>query len=275
MLAPDSVLSRVIMCVLLAALLALLVWRAVRKDRREYQDFKALQDTVSRQRVLRKWVIESLLFFGGSAAVILLLVWQFVPRMLAQVERYPVTLAFRHFVADSNGVFVAVVIGVVIAAIAGSILFVVLLRNSTEIPTIGDIGALLPRNRHELGYGVALSLNAGVMEELLFRLAVPALVFGVTGNAATAIVASVLLFAALHLYQGAAGIVGALAIGALLMLIYLATGSILWPILAHALIDLRSLVLIPMVIYRVHRVSGRADVDVEDDPAEELPEPLG
>jgi membrane protease YdiL (CAAX protease family) len=271
MLAPDSILSRVIMCVLLAALLALLVWRAVRRDRREYQNFKALQDTASRQRVLRKWVIESLLFFGVSAAVILLLVWQFVPRMLAQVERYPVTLAFRRFVADSNGVFIAVVIAVVIAAIAGGILFVVLLRNSTEIPTIGDIGALLPRNRQELGYGVALSLNAGVVEELLFRLAVPALVFGVTGNAAIAIGASVLLFAALHLYQGAAGIVGALAIGAVLMLIYLATGSILWPILAHALIDLRSLVLIPMVIYRVHRVSGLADVD--DPPIEELTEP--
>lgn len=282
MLSPDSLLSRAIMSALLAALLALLVWRAVRKDRREYQHFKALRDTASRQRILRKWVLESLLFFGGSAAVILVLVWQFVPRMLAQVEGYPAALAFRQFVADSNGVFVAVVIGVVIAAIAGGVLFVVLLRNSTDIPTIGDIGALLPRNRQELGYGVALSLNAGVVEELLFRLAVPALVFGITGNAAVAIAGSVLLFAALHLYQGAAGIVGALAIGTLLMLIYLATGSILWPILAHALIDLRSLVLIPMVIYRVHRVSGLEDVDGDlpvddgaDPPVEELTEPPG
>jgi membrane protease YdiL (CAAX protease family) len=273
MLSPDTLLSRMIMSVLLAALLALLIWRAVRKDRREYRNFKALKDTVGRQRILRKWVIESFLYFGGSAAVILVLVWQYVPRMLAQVEQYPVALAFRRFVADSNGVFLAVVIGVVAAAIAGGVLFVVLLRNSTDIPTIGDIGALLPRNRPELGYGVALSLNAGVVEELLFRLAVPALVFGVTGNAAVAIAGSVLLFAALHLYQGAAGIVGALAIGILLMLLYLTTGSILWPIVAHALIDLRSLVLIPMVIYRVHRVRGLADVD--GDPVEELADPQG
>ena len=124
------------------------------------------------------------------------------------------------------------------------------------MPTIGDIGALLPRNRAELWFGAALSINAGVVEELLFRLALPALVFGVTGNAVLAVVGSVLLFAALHSYQGIAGSGGSLLIGSLLMLLFLATGSILWPILAHALFDLRSLVLIPMAVYGVHRTTG-------------------
>nr|WP_231369309.1 CPBP family intramembrane glutamic endopeptidase [Frigoribacterium sp. CG_9.8] len=119
---------------------------------------------------------------------------------------------------------------------------------------IGDIGALLPRNRPELVLGALLSVNAGVVEELLFRLAVPALIFGATGSATGAVIGSVLLFAVLHFYQGWPGMIGALVIGALLMVLYLATGSILVVIVAHALIDLRSLVLIPMLVFGVHRV---------------------
>jgi membrane protease YdiL (CAAX protease family) len=38
------------------------------------------------------------------------------------------------------------------------------------------------------------------------------------------------------------------------MVLYLATGSILAAIVAHALIDLRSLVLIPMLVFGVQRV---------------------
>jgi membrane protease YdiL (CAAX protease family) len=66
------------------------------------------------------------------------------------------------------------------------------------------------------------------------------------------VIASIVLFGGLHLYQGAWGILGSMAIGALLMVLYLATGNILAPIIAHALIDLRSLVLIPVIVFRVH-----------------------
>jgi len=37
------------------------------------------------------------------------------------------------------------------------------------------------------------------------------------------------------------------------MVIYLASGSIWIAILAHALVDLRSLVLIPVVLFKVHK----------------------
>jgi membrane protease YdiL (CAAX protease family) len=42
-------------------------------------------------------------------------------------------------------------------------------------------------------------------------------------------------------------------IGALMMALFVASGSIVVPMLVHALIDLRSLVLIPVAVLRVHR----------------------
>jgi membrane protease YdiL (CAAX protease family) len=269
MLPPDALLTRVLLSVALAVLLALLVWRAVHRDRREYGRFKRMTDTAGRQKMFRKWLLASFFTFGGASVIVLLLAWQSVPRMLAQVERWPATMALRSFVRDGGELFTSIVIGLVVAVVGGGILVVVLARKTGEVSTIGDISALLPRNRAELGFGAALSINAGIVEELLFRLALPALVFGITGNAAVAIVASLLLFASLHIYQGVPGSVGALLIGSLLMLLFLATGSILWPILAHALFDLRSLVLIPMAVYGVHRKTG--DPEPVDEPAVLIP----
>src|SRR5690606_29000321 len=100
--------------------------------------------------------------------------------------------------------------------------------------------------------------NAGVVEELLFRLALPVLAFAVTGNALVAVVGSLAVFAALHLYQGVAGIIGSAVIGALLMAVFIGTGSILAAIVVHVFIDLRSLVLIPVVVFGVHRTRSPA-----------------
>jgi membrane protease YdiL (CAAX protease family) len=62
----------------------------------------------------------------------------------------------------------------------------------------------------------------------------------------------------MHAYQGIGGVIGTLVFGAILMFVFLATGSILWAILAHALFDLRSLVLIPVAVYKVHRKTDAA-----------------
>lgn len=254
MLVPDSSASRIVLAVVLVALIALLVYRSVRKERKEYQRFKRFERTRNRQRMMRKWLLDSIAMFGGAAVVILALTWQYVPRLLSAVDDWGISRDFRAFVENSSGVIPGLAIGFAIAIVGGTVLAVFLARKSEEIPTIGDIGALLPRNAGELRYGAALSVNAGVVEELLFRLAIPTLVFGVVGNALVAVVAAVLLFGALHIYQGWPGIVGAIVIGSVLMALYLATGSILVAIVAHTLIDLRSLVLIPMLVYRVHTV---------------------
>lgn len=251
MLSLDAPSTRWVLGVVLAALFGLLVARAVRKDRKDYQRFKRFDDTADRQRMFRKWLVEAFVSFGGSAAVILALAWQFVPRLLAAVRDWPIGRWFTAVVGTS-GLVPGIAIGIAVALVVGTIAVVYAVRTTADVPTIGDIGALLPRNRAELGYGAALSVNAGLVEELLFRLAVPALVYGVFGDAVVAVIASIVLFGGLHLYQGAWGILGSMAIGALLMVLYLATGNILAPIIAHALIDLRSLVLIPVIVFRVH-----------------------
>lgn len=254
MLPVESPFAPWVLGVALVGLVALLAYRAARRDRREYQRFKRYHSTHRRQEMFHKWLRESLTWFGGAATVILVLVWQFIPRMLDQVETWPPTRAFRGFLAEGGSLLAGLIIGGAVAFVVVTALSVFLARDAEEVPTLGDIHALLPRNRAELKYGWALSINAGVVEELLFRLALPTLIFGVVDDALIAIILSVLVFGALHAYQGIWGIVASLLLGAVFMLLFLATGSILWPIVAHALFDLRSLVLIPVVVYKVHRV---------------------
>ena len=251
MILVDAPYAQWVLGALLAALLGMLVWRAVTKDRREYQRFKRYRTTTRRQAMYRKWLRESFSWFGGAALVVLVLVWGFVPRMLEQVESWPAMAGFRSVLAES-GLVSGLVVGGSIGLLIGALALVFLGRNATEVPTIGDIHALLPRNRAELKFGWLLSINAGLVEELLFRLALPALIFGVFGNALLAIVASLAVFGLLHVYQGVAGMIGSFVIGTVLMLLFLATGNIVWPIIAHIVFDLRSLVLIPVVVYKVH-----------------------
>ena len=254
MLSPDDPAGQAILLCALVALIAILGYRAVRKDRNEYQRFKRFERTRNRQRMMRKWLLDSLTAFGGGAVIILVLAGQFVPLLQREVDRSPIGRWWHALLADTGGLLPGIAIGFAIALVGGTIAAVVLARRSDSVPTIGDIGALLPRNRPELVLGALLSVNAGIVEELLFRLAVPALIFGATGSALVAVIGSVMVFGALHFYQGWPGIVGATVIGVFLMVLYLATGSIIVAIVTHALIDLRSLVLIPMLVFRVQRI---------------------
>jgi membrane protease YdiL (CAAX protease family) len=149
-----------------------------------------------------------------------------------------------------------ITLAVVALLLAVLILPIFLLRNEKEaIPTVGDIGALLPRNRGELVYGAALGINAGVVEELLFRFALPALLFGILGNGPVAFLLATLLFGMLHLYQGPVGVFTSAILGLVFCAIYVLSGSILLAVAVHAVFDLRSLLLIPVVVMKVHRVA--------------------
>jgi membrane protease YdiL (CAAX protease family) len=255
-LSPDSAFSPFILGGVFLLLVALMVFNAVRKDRREYRRFKRMRSTARRQKTFAKWLWESFRNFGGAAAVVLMLAWQQVPLFLGAVNKWGFVADARRAFATTGWLGPTLLVALIVALVGGAVLGIVLARSETEVPSIGDVQALLPRNRAELKYGAALAINAGVVEELLFRLAMPALVFGFTGNAVSAVVVSVLIFGALHVYQGVAGVVGATIIGALFMAIYLASGSIVAAIVVHTLFDLRSLVLIPVVVFGVHRVTG-------------------
>lgn len=101
---------------------------------------------------------------------------------------------------------------------------------------------LLPANGVELTHFLALSLTAGVCEELLFRgyliwvLAPP---IGWWGAAAIALIS----FAFAHAYQGRKGMIQSFVLGAIMTALVAFTGSLLLVIILHALIDAGSGVL--------------------------------
>ena len=242
---------------LLLVVLGLLTWRAVTRGRGPYRRFKKLTSTRARRRVYARWLLESVLVMGGLSGAVLLASWSFVPLVLRSTQEWTPIVMVRGFLGTPPGAIVSVVVLAVV--VAGLIAPVVLLRSNVDddvaagagldgVPAVGDIRALLPRVRGELKYGAGLGLQAGLFEELLFRLALPALLFGIIGNGPLAFGLACLLFGMLHLYQGAPGILVSTALGVVFAALYVVTGSIAAPIVLHALVDLRSLVLIPIVI---------------------------
>ena len=259
MLDPAWALTRPILWLALAALLVLLVVRTARKDRKEYQRFKRYRLTARRQEMFRKWFRDSVLSIGLVSLGLLLLAGRYIAPLLQELTTWPVVRDIRGFVLHEPGVTWGIIAGLVIGFVVLTAIGVRAARQDDQIPMVGDIAAMLPRNRQELRLGALLSINAGIGEELMFRLALPAVIYGASGSAIAAVLGSVLLFGALHLYQGVVGVVSTTIVGAVMMLIYVVTGTIVVPIVLHALFDLRSLVLIPMAVHDVHRIDGVAN----------------
>ena len=105
---------------------------------------------------------------------------------------------------------------------------------------------VIPRTPAEIRWGAVLSINAGLTEEIFFRLLMPLTWYALTGNALVALLISVVLFGVVHAYQGVIGVIATLAVGLALTLVYLATQQIWLAMLVHALIDLRALVFLPL-----------------------------
>lgn len=106
--------------------------------------------------------------------------------------------------------------------------------------------ALLPRTPAQRRLAVGISVTAGVVEEAIFRgllIASAASILGVPIELAA--VLSLALFTWGHLYQGAAGMLGAGLLGGLFTLVYLISGSLLLPVVLHVAQDLVALLLIP------------------------------
>jgi uncharacterized protein len=111
-----------------------------------------------------------------------------------------------------------------------------------EPPTHATL-ALLPRTPGERRLFTLVGVTAGVCEEWLYRgffLAVVAALAGGLPTGALVVVAAA-AFGLAHAYQGRVGIVTTGLLGGVMAAIYLQTGSLLVPVLLHAVIDLRFL----------------------------------
>lgn len=101
---------------------------------------------------------------------------------------------------------------------------------------LAELGHMMPRNPREYAAFVALSVTAGVVEETIFRGWLLWYLQAWMPLAAAVLVSSA-LFGLAHVYQGPAGIAKTGVVGLLLALLYLLSGSLWLPIVAHAMID--------------------------------------
>lgn len=117
--------------------------------------------------------------------------------------------------------------------------------------------ALLPRTTAERRLFTLVGVTAGVCEEWLYRGFFLAVVAALAGNPSTSVlvVVAALAFGLAHAYQGLVGIVTTGLLGGIMAAVYLQTGSLLVPVLLHAVIDLRFL-LVPSRALPAGRMHG-------------------
>jgi membrane protease YdiL (CAAX protease family) len=145
------------------------------------------------------------------------------------------------------GGFIGGLAGGIAIALIGGMMIGLRRKPRAQPKTLGDFEALLPRNPAELAHAAAMSVNAGISEELLFRLALPLLLVLVIGDAWFAFALAAIVFGLAHCYQGIVGVVATTIVGLLLTAVYLASGSLWVAVLLHIVIDLIGLVLRPVL----------------------------
>jgi membrane protease YdiL (CAAX protease family) len=103
--------------------------------------------------------------------------------------------------------------------------------------------ALLPRTPGERRLFTVVGITAGVCEEWLYRGFFLAVVSAVAGGLPTwaLVLAGAVAFGLAHAYQGGVGVLTTGVLGGIMAALYLGTGSLLLPVLLHAAIDLRFL----------------------------------
>ena len=105
---------------------------------------------------------------------------------------------------------------------------------------------ILPLTDTERAWWIFVSLTAGITEEILYRGFLIHYLFAAPFHIglAAAVSASSVIFGAPHLYQGVAGAMSAAILGFIFSAIFLMTGTLLVPMVLHALIDLRILLIL-------------------------------
>lgn len=102
---------------------------------------------------------------------------------------------------------------------------------------IGDFAELMPRSRREEKWFVGVSINAGILEELVFR---GYLIWYLANFTPYYWAAGIAVFAFVfaHGYQGWKNLPGILLVSVVVVSLFVFTGSLLIPILLHALLDI-------------------------------------
>lgn len=152
--------------------------------------------------------------------------------------------------AGLSGMLGGGVAGLAIGGVVGIVITLLANRGRLRIartrPRImaGNFDALLPSNRSERRTFAIVAVTAGICEELLYRGVVLYALRHTFPHLALAgaVIISALIFGLGHAYQGWVGVLATAVLGAVLAVVYVATGSLLVPISVHILLDLRAVV---------------------------------
>jgi uncharacterized protein len=239
------------------------------KGAADYKAFKRFEDTDRRQRMLRNWLVQSLVLYGvaglsGLALLNQLGVLSQVPDPFRSVLRLRSMLGTSEptAAADQHESWLSLTSILIVGFVAGITVTAVTLMvrrrlsanaGSSPPPRAGDFTALIPRNSAERRWAFLLSLNAGLSEEIFFRAWLPVLLYALCHNAIVSLTIAAILFGAMHAYQGLKGVLATTVLGAAFTYIYVSSGQIWIAMILHALIDLNSLIVQPMLTAQTPR----------------------
>lgn len=183
---------------------------------------------------------------------------------------------------NALGLGLRVTPGVIGVAVGLAIVIVLVLRQRAEALRSDDalegvrrqlerLELILPRSPHELSWFYALSVTAGLCEEILYRGYVIWFLAHWMG-VLPAIGVGAVVFGIAHAYQGPRGMLLTAFVGLFLGAVYWVSGSVWLGMLAHALMDLHSGHLGYVALNRAPARASEPPLETPDDSAEIGPE---
>ena len=144
------------------------------------------------------------------------------------------------------------IVGLLAAVILLQVVALLRVRNKPEVrakiaKALQSLYFMLPVTRDERVLFFFVSLTAGICEEAIYRGFLIHYLMGAPGslNVTLAMVVSSVIFGIAHIYQGVRGTIGSAILGFIFALLFVMTGNLALPMLLHALIDARVLLMIP------------------------------
>ena len=194
-----------------------------------------------------------ILLFEGVSAILACAALRFDPARLNPSRLQMAGTRFGnellHVWSQVNAGFL---IGLGIGAAMAVALVLLALRRSRQHPAesrqlpaylrkiLPDFSALIPTTIRERWLFALVAISAGICEEVVFRGWLLDALHGPVGlEGGTLVLAAASLFGIAHYYQGISGVLVTGVLGFVFCGLYIATGSLLVPIIIHALIDLR------------------------------------
>jgi len=132
-------------------------------------------------------------------------------------------------------------------------------EKAKQTESLGKVAQYLPHTTGELHSFVGVSITAGIVEEIVYR----GFVIWYLGQFMplwAAVIVSAVAFGLAHSYQGATGALRCGLIGLAFGILYVVTGSIWLPIVAHVLLDV-------LQGAAIHEILRKNDDVLEPEPA--------